>query len=163
MLDPDDNPDCASQSSKKFNLARRHIRQLRASISRSLSGSPTHEIGITRSSLPSRVSNSTAPKSGLTTVSSSSCPSLNIDIPRSRLNMDGVTEKLFIRRPQEPPPGVPSVSAIFVHAGAGYHSTTNENIHLAACDKYVTPSSINLEGRARRVMLMPYVVRQEWQ
>jgi taspase (threonine aspartase 1) len=26
-----------------------------------------------------------------------------------------------------------SVAAIFVHAGAGYHSTTNEHIHLSAC------------------------------
>jgi taspase, threonine aspartase, 1 len=26
-----------------------------------------------------------------------------------------------------------SVAAIFVHAGAGYHSTTNEHIHLRAC------------------------------
>ncbi|KAI9645088.1 hypothetical protein NHQ30_005822 [Ciborinia camelliae] len=28
----------------------------------------------------------------------------------------------------------PGVSAIFVHAGAGYHSTTNEHIHLGACN-----------------------------
>ncbi|KAF7854611.1 hypothetical protein EAF04_010419 [Stromatinia cepivora] len=28
----------------------------------------------------------------------------------------------------------PCVSAIFVHAGAGYHSTTNEHIHLGACN-----------------------------
>ena len=27
------------------------------------------------------------------------------------------------------------VSAIFIHAGAGYHSTTNERIHLAACSE----------------------------
>ena len=27
----------------------------------------------------------------------------------------------------------PPVGAIFVHAGAGYHSTTNEHIHLGAC------------------------------
>jgi taspase, threonine aspartase, 1 len=26
-----------------------------------------------------------------------------------------------------------SVAAIFVHAGAGYHSTTNEHVHLSAC------------------------------
>lgn len=31
----------------------------------------------------------------------------------------------------------PCVSAIFVHAGAGYHSTTNEHIHLGACNEYV--------------------------
>ncbi|KAH8601445.1 nucleophile aminohydrolase [Bisporella sp. PMI_857] len=28
----------------------------------------------------------------------------------------------------------PQVAAIFVHAGAGYHSTTNEHIHLGACN-----------------------------
>lgn len=27
------------------------------------------------------------------------------------------------------------VCAIFVHAGAGYHSTQNEHIHLAACEE----------------------------
>ncbi|OBT73603.1 hypothetical protein VF21_07322 [Pseudogymnoascus sp. 05NY08] len=44
--------------------------------------------------------------------------------------MDGAGEKR--------PPGLTRqshapVAAIFVHAGAGYHSTTNEKIHLAAC------------------------------
>lgn len=29
----------------------------------------------------------------------------------------------------------PTVSAIFVHAGAGYHSTTNEQVHLGACNE----------------------------
>ena len=29
------------------------------------------------------------------------------------------------------------VCAIFVHAGAGYHSVQNEKIHLAACEEYV--------------------------
>lgn len=52
--------------------------------------------------------------------------------------MDGSTEKLFGRRSQVTPSRVANVSAIFVHAGAGYHSTTNEHIHLAACDKYVS-------------------------
>ena len=28
------------------------------------------------------------------------------------------------------------VCAIFVHAGAGYHSFQNEKIHLAACEEY---------------------------
>ncbi|RDW72167.1 N-terminal nucleophile aminohydrolases-1 [Coleophoma crateriformis] len=28
----------------------------------------------------------------------------------------------------------PTISAIFVHAGAGYHSTTNEQVHLGACN-----------------------------
>lgn len=29
--------------------------------------------------------------------------------------------------------------AIFIHAGAGYHSLQNENIHLAVCSKCVSP------------------------
>lgn len=30
----------------------------------------------------------------------------------------------------------PHISAIFVHAGAGYHSVHNEGAHLAACNEY---------------------------
>lgn len=41
--------------------------------------------------------------------------------------MDGALEKSFGSSRSSP------VAAIFVHAGAGYHSTTNEHIHLAAC------------------------------
>jgi taspase, threonine aspartase, 1 len=41
--------------------------------------------------------------------------------------MDGAGDKQFGTSRS------PSVSAIFVHAGAGYHSTTNEHIHLGAC------------------------------
>lgn len=29
----------------------------------------------------------------------------------------------------------PPVAAVFVHAGAGYHSTTNEQYHLGACNE----------------------------
>jgi taspase (threonine aspartase 1) len=50
--------------------------------------------------------------------------------------MDGATERMF-RRSQMSQSRQPQVSAIFVHAGAGYHSTTNEHMHLGACDKYV--------------------------
>lgn len=32
------------------------------------------------------------------------------------------------------------VCAIFVHAGAGYHSIQNEKIHLQACEEYVSGS-----------------------
>lgn len=41
--------------------------------------------------------------------------------------MDGAGDKQF-GNSRSPP-----VAAIFVHAGAGYHSTTNEHIHLSAC------------------------------
>jgi taspase (threonine aspartase 1) len=49
--------------------------------------------------------------------------------------MDGPNERLFgrVQRAQNPI----NVSAVFVHAGAGYHSTTNEHIHLGACNEYV--------------------------
>lgn len=40
--------------------------------------------------------------------------------------MDGAGDKRFGNN-RSP------VAAIFVHAGAGYHSTTNEHIHLSAC------------------------------
>lgn len=41
--------------------------------------------------------------------------------------MDGAGEKWFASNRPHP------VAAIFVHAGAGYHSSTNEHIHLGAC------------------------------
>jgi taspase (threonine aspartase 1) len=43
------------------------------------------------------------------------------------LVMDGAEDKRFGGSKS------PAVAAIFVHAGAGYHSTTNEHIHLSAC------------------------------
>lgn len=51
--------------------------------------------------------------------------------PRPALGaaMDGAGEKRPGLNRQSHAP----VAAIFVHAGAGYHSTTNEKIHLAAC------------------------------
>jgi hypothetical protein len=49
--------------------------------------------------------------------------------------MDGATERMF-RKSQLSQAQPANVSAIFVHAGAGYHSTTNEHIHLGACDRY---------------------------
>ena len=48
--------------------------------------------------------------------------------------MDGPNDRLFGRAQRVQSPG--NVSAIFVHAGAGYHSTTNEHIHLGACNEY---------------------------
>jgi taspase (threonine aspartase 1) len=41
--------------------------------------------------------------------------------------MDGAVEKRHLSSRSTP------LGAIFVHAGAGYHSTTNEHIHLGAC------------------------------
>ncbi|KAN0119650.1 N-terminal nucleophile aminohydrolase [Hyaloscypha variabilis] len=47
--------------------------------------------------------------------------------------MDGATERMF-RRSESSQARPANVAAIFVHAGAGYHSNTNEHIHLGACD-----------------------------
>jgi taspase (threonine aspartase 1) len=47
--------------------------------------------------------------------------------------MDGIVEK---RSGKTRGSGMSQpVSAIFVHAGAGYHSITNERVHLAACSE----------------------------
>jgi taspase (threonine aspartase 1) len=43
-------------------------------------------------------------------------------------SIDGTTDKL--NRRWKPP-----IAAIFIHAGAGYHSTANERVHLEACSE----------------------------
>ncbi|KAG0651577.1 Threonine aspartase 1 [Hyphodiscus hymeniophilus] len=48
--------------------------------------------------------------------------------------MDGPNERIFGRGHRVLNQNPINVSAIFVHAGAGYHSTTNEHIHLGACN-----------------------------
>ncbi|TVY81487.1 Threonine aspartase [Lachnellula suecica] len=58
--------------------------------------------------------------------------------------MDGATEK-FLKQGQNFP-SRPQVAAIFVHAGAGYHSTTNEHIHLGACDDAARMAMAILKG-----------------
>lgn len=58
---------------------------------------------------------------------------IRLQVPRPwpviNVAMDGIGEKQPELNRQSHPP----VAAIFVHAGAGYHSTTNEKIHLSAC------------------------------
>ena len=51
------------------------------------------------------------------------------------------------------------VAAIFIHAGAGYHSTTNEKVHLEACAEYVT--SIYRVG-AQWIAYKDFLVLHEW-
>ena len=55
--------------------------------------------------------------------------------------MDGSADRLFGGRASKIV-NPSNISAIFVHAGAGYHSTTNEHIHLGACNEYVFKFSI---------------------
>jgi len=54
---------------------------------------------------------------------SSSSPELS-PIP----SQDGPVDRVW--RKSKPP-----VAAIFVHAGAGYHSLANEKVHLEACSE----------------------------
>jgi len=44
------------------------------------------------------------------------------------LGADGTVDRLW-RRSNKP------VAAVFIHAGAGYHSVTNEKVHLEACSE----------------------------
>ncbi|KAI1488900.1 nucleophile aminohydrolase [Biscogniauxia mediterranea] len=54
-------------------------------------------------------------------------------------SLDGTTDRIS-RRKRAP------VSAIFIHAGAGYHSTANERIHLEACSEAARVSMKVLKG-----------------
>ncbi len=45
---------------------------------------------------------------------------------------DGTVERIWRR-------GAKPVAAMFIHAGAGYHSLVNEKIHLEACSESVGP------------------------
>lgn len=47
---------------------------------------------------------------------------------------DGLTERLFRSKTKGP------IAAIFIHAGAGFHSTVNEHVHLEACSECVHPT-----------------------
>ncbi|KAI5928226.1 nucleophile aminohydrolase [Camillea tinctor] len=62
--------------------------------------------------------------------------------PDNALSLDGTTDRKS-RRKKAP------VSAIFIHAGAGYHSTQNEKIHLGACSDAARVSmKVLKEGRS---------------
>jgi len=42
---------------------------------------------------------------------------------------DGAVDRMWKTKPKGP------VAAIFVHAGAGYHSIANEKLHLEVCNE----------------------------
>jgi taspase (threonine aspartase 1) len=48
--------------------------------------------------------------------------------------LDGTMDKMFKRTPASKGSSN-AVASIFVHAGAGYHSSQNEHVHLGACDR----------------------------
>ncbi len=51
---------------------------------------------------------------------------------------DGAVDRMWRSRQKSTP-----VAAIFIHAGAGYHSTANEKLHLEVCNEYVSPVERN--------------------
>lgn len=53
------------------------------------------------------------------------------DVDMEDMQLDGPVSMFGRKARQSGPP----VAAIFVHAGAGYHSTTNEQYHLGACNE----------------------------
>ncbi len=53
------------------------------------------------------------------------------------LELDGPAELSLKEMPTRRRRLAGDVCAIFVHAGAGYHSLQNEKIHLQACEEYV--------------------------
>lgn len=58
------------------------------------------------------------------------------DIDEHDLWTDGIDDHTNI--------GKPAVAAIFIHAGAGYHSVANERLHLDACSEYMLHDSNNV-------------------
>lgn len=79
----------------------------------------------------------------------SSLPQVN----QTRLALDGSTELLKKTMPFQRNRLGGDICAIFVHAGAGYHSVQNEEVHLRACAElvaaapYVVPSSSSRSNR----------------
>jgi taspase (threonine aspartase 1) len=125
-----------AHTSSKFDSTRNKLRQMRRSIFQRAHKSELLEVKIVPSPFTKTHIEWTR---GLL---SSDCDLEPFDIFESSSTtsssqvMDGATERMF-RRNQMSQNRQPQVSAIFVHAGAGYHSTTNEHIHLGACDRYV--------------------------
>lgn len=117
-------------TSAKFGVARNRLRKLRQSLKTSFLKQQQQPIEIIRSPFP-RDPEVWEP---LTTAPSTPLEAKS-HIPDFGSTMDGATDRLFRRSHQSNQQG--NVAAIFVHAGAGYHSTTNEHIHLGACDRYV--------------------------
>ena len=124
--------DCRPQPAIKLCSARERFRQIRRDISLSFRKSPRIELEVVLSPFIEQPTQN----SGSST--DSVPPKPLYSLPNSSVEtfspvMDGPNDRLFGRgqRTQNPI----NVSAIFVHAGAGYHSTTNEHIHLGACNE----------------------------
>jgi taspase (threonine aspartase 1) len=116
--------------STKFDSARERLRQIRRDISTPFRKSQKYSVEI----IPSPFIDSADLWPDLIQPAPQKSFYSSLDRTTS-LNqvMDGAGEGAF-RRGQKSQSNS-NVSAIFVHAGAGYHSTTNEHIHLGACNE----------------------------
>ncbi|PBP20728.1 threonine aspartase [Diplocarpon rosae] len=120
----------AAQVPNKIEAAQAQLRRLRYSLKQSFDSRPQEQyIDIVHSPFVK----DSGIWQGLAPMSPPKTPiPLKLEIPDLNSAMDGATERLFRRGQASSHHG--NTAAIFVHAGAGYHSTTNEHIHLGACD-----------------------------
>jgi taspase (threonine aspartase 1) len=138
-----------SQLQVKLNSARNKIRRIRQDLSSPFRKPQKYHPGIIDSSFvdqSDQCSGLLLPELPRISVSSDSTMTDSGPI------MDGTMDR-FSWIPKQNPA---NVSAIFVHAGAGYHSTTNEHVHLGACNEYVP----HLSMFARRITWL--LVLPEW-
>jgi len=122
-----------SELSTKLGSARTRLRDFRKNFSTSFRKSP-------KNTAESITSPSRGDLPECSQLFSSEPPVLTLRMEDSAADsfssiMDGATENMF-RKSQSSQAQPSNVAAIFVHAGAGYHSTTNEHIHLGACDRF---------------------------
>jgi taspase, threonine aspartase, 1 len=150
-----------SQTSTKFGSARKRLREFRENLSSSFRKSQKYTID----TIPFPSIGGQAECGQLL---SAMPPILMFPLQDSEAEsfssiMDGATERMF--RKNQSPARPANMAAIFVHAGAGYHSTTNEHIHLGACDRFVdVPLLIHKEQASTRTSYTdPHIARHVWQ
>lgn len=157
-----------STTSTRLISARNHIRSFRQNLSQTFRRVPKHRIHTVP---PPFLQQSLANDSVLSTEELTMAPStLKTYAQVTSSAVDGSTERMMRRSQMSVSQSrTPQVASIFVHAGAGYHSTSNEHVHLAACDRYVIsfrtgtpflphPCSITLEILTSIVFNLPHSV-----
>lgn len=123
MQEEIETPPRQSQLSSKIEEARERFRQIRNGLYKPFRKTQKFTIEI----LPSPVHNT--PEANLYwQPPEESLASSNSSLRSGTPIMDGVIERKLGKTR-----GLMPLGAIFVHAGAGYHSTNNEHIHLGAC------------------------------
>lgn len=138
-MQPSDQSTRDLPKSTKAGVARSQLRKLRQTLKTSFCKHQLKPIEIIPSPFPSR------PESWKPLTAAPSTPrESRSHITDFTSTMDGPTDRLFRRSHQSNQQG--NVAAIFVHAGAGYHSTTNEHIHLGACDSAARMAMRVLQG-----------------